>query len=324
MTSIEWTVQRRLESTDTPIIEIASCALAGVRDIILVVGNDDDACEVILIPLTPYMDMHTPCEKGATLEAEQLRAGLLDHWREKMENGDTRYIHCPPPSISVMAVKRKPLQPFTKFPQLPTEVQEMVWKYSISVPRVLTLLGAYRQPSLFSVCRNSRRIALAQVYTELPGQTGWTIHYNAERDTVRLEALAWWGTQLFPTSNLSLGLPFSLIEAESFSAQEAKRINGLREIVVLQGERFLNYEMQLIPNTYPPCASESEADRIEASKIQSYINDLLKEIDKVLKRWKLYQRRREKEGKSSPDWTVPTVRAARLRIINNVESPYTS
>lgn len=58
----------------SPILEMAECTLAGVRDIILVVGNDEDVCEVALVPLAANVDMHTPREKGALLEAAKLQA----------------------------------------------------------------------------------------------------------------------------------------------------------------------------------------------------------------------------------------------------------
>lgn len=42
----------------------------------------------------------------------------MDHWRVNVEGGNAEYKDCPQPSPLVMTGSRRPLQLFTRFPQL--------------------------------------------------------------------------------------------------------------------------------------------------------------------------------------------------------------
>ncbi|CZR63561.1 uncharacterized protein PAC_13458 [Phialocephala subalpina] len=236
---------------------------AGVRYIILVVGNDDDICEVTLISFE-YGHTYSTRERGNAGGGESLSKA------------------CGP--------LRKPLQLFTGFPKLPTEVQDMIWNLAMNVPRVLKLLGAYdgrqhplanRQPSLFSSGKRKT-------------------YYRNWIDTLQLEAIEFWGEQVLPKAVSSLGLPFSWIQAEDFNSRDVKYLQGNDEIVVLQGERVANCEMELVPHNIP---CEPESDKLEGEKTQSYVNELLKEMEKKLKKLKTHEEKSKKQGKSSPDWT---------------------
>jgi hypothetical protein len=56
--------------------------------------------------------------------------------------------------------------------------------------------------------------------------------------------------------------------------------------------------------------------------LRRYVVELRVEMEKKLKQWKTYQRRRVKEGKSSLDWIVPTIRMGRVQPISETITPY--
>ncbi|CZR51608.1 uncharacterized protein PAC_01485 [Phialocephala subalpina] len=53
-----------------------------------------------------------------------------------------------------------------------------------------------------------------------------------------------------------------------------------------------------------------------------YVQHLRSDMEKASKKWKAYQRRREKAGKSGSDWTPPQVVLGRMRPITEVVNPY--
>lgn len=65
-------VETGRKAVQTPGVGMAECALARVRDIILVVSNDEDICEVTSIPLASDTNAHTLRGHGALLEAAKL------------------------------------------------------------------------------------------------------------------------------------------------------------------------------------------------------------------------------------------------------------
>jgi hypothetical protein len=95
-----------------------------MEDLIIVVGNDDDASEVTLVPLNPNKYQWPPREKGALRVVAQLQKHLLDHWRDP---GNRPLFTTSPPNISVMTVQMVPTPSFSQFQKLPTELQDMVW-----------------------------------------------------------------------------------------------------------------------------------------------------------------------------------------------------
>jgi hypothetical protein len=52
------------------------------------------------------------------------------------------------------------------------------------------------------------------------------------------------------------------------------------------------------------------------------MKELRENMEKKSKEWKTYQRRRSKQGKSSPDWIVPIVKLAVIHNISETVSPY--
>jgi hypothetical protein len=45
-------------------------------------------------------------------------------------------------------------------------------------------------------------------------------------------------------------------------------------------------------------------------------------MEKVSKKWKTYQRKRVRQGKSSPDWVVPAFRVAWIILVDQNVGPY--
>ena len=68
-----------------------------MKDAIIVIGNDDDASEVTLVPLSLNESQWTPREKGARGVVAQLLKDLVEHWgdlgtRTSLHGFSTQYI----------------------------------------------------------------------------------------------------------------------------------------------------------------------------------------------------------------------------------------
>jgi len=133
-----------------------------MKDAIIVIGNDDDASEVTLVPLSLNESQWTPREKGARGVVAQLLKDLVEHWGDL---GNGHLFTASPPNILAMTVQRVPTISFPQFQKLPVELQNMVWACAAQQSRIITAinrkddenyLGTTRQPSLLSVCRASR------------------------------------------------------------------------------------------------------------------------------------------------------------------------
>jgi hypothetical protein len=75
-----------------------------------------------------------------------------------------------------------------------------------------------------------------------------------------------------------------------------------------------------IPEEQPPRGQVYEWSK--TSLARAYAKDLREDLEKTSKKWKAYQKRRVKQGKSSPDWVVPKVEVAYLKPICETMSPY--
>jgi len=188
----------------TRVEQIAECARNGVRRIMIVVGNDDDASEFSLTQLKTRDNM-TPREKGALIEARRLKKALDEHWQKQSSDGPSFPPDISPPTIKVVTIKRNRLRNFKLLPKLPLELQDLVWQFALRVPRVLTLtnksfeddqfLVHNRAPPIASVCRRSRRVFERELWQDLPGRGNHLLAwYHPAFDTVRLE--------IFPGSDL--------------------------------------------------------------------------------------------------------------------------
>lgn len=314
----------------TPVPQIAACAAKGLRELIVVVGNDDDASEVIFVPLDTDQAQWTPRVKGAMQMADRLRKDLV---RYLATSKDESLSAVSPPAVSVMTIKKAPVASFPQFQKLPAELQDMVWRHALRTPKVITLtnkedeegiyLTAPRRTSVVEVCRASRHIGTKEEkYCLLPGP-GLGL-FNPDAETVRMDINTGRSYKDYAKYGIeSLGIMGWY--SNKFTGQDAKLFRGLREIVLVLGRPVAEYEMELVDvpqygpvNTSP--GSFHEPKLVETA--YNHIRRLRRELDKTSRKWKAYQKRREKQGKSSPDWIVPTVRLARMVPIYATVSPY--
>jgi hypothetical protein len=237
------------------------------------------------------------------------------------------------PAISVMTVERASITPFPLFQRLPAELQDMVWGNALQSPRVITVVKweyerdlfwtTKRQPPLMSVCRSSRRVAMQQCIRGLLRRDH--LYYNPALDTVRLDVNLGFDVRDWSKRNLkSIGIYVPLSGSSSynirFTANDARLLRGLREIVILAGRPQSECEMHLDDvdeNSFPmpKCYGLPIRGPFE------YARRLRSGLEKESKRWKSYQRGRSKKGKSSPDWEPPIVRVAEMVPICETTNP---
>jgi hypothetical protein len=110
--------------------KIIECWKNGLKSLILVVGNDDDMSEITLVPVEDVLERETNRFKQARLAAEQLRKAVMELLNELASNGHLNREPLPP-SIKVMTSQRAPLQSFSIFGELPKEIQDCIWNYTI-------------------------------------------------------------------------------------------------------------------------------------------------------------------------------------------------
>ncbi|KAL2069326.1 hypothetical protein VTL71DRAFT_15664 [Oculimacula yallundae] len=246
---------------------------------------------------------------------------------------DIKLPNVPLPSLSLMAVKRKPLKKFHLFSKLPLELQDMIWRQAQQQPRLLTLINVpdsdelflpvVRQPALARVCRASRRLFLGQVDEPLHA-IGNPTYFRPYRDTVRLEIWDEHVPKDFSKNCIwSLGIPYKYARkrtAVKFAA-ESKAFKYLREIVILLGSRRVEYEMELLP-VDEDTVGMNRAELIETGDVRLFARSLRRELEHNSRKWKTYQKKRVAQGKISPDYRTPTVRIARMVAICENESPY--
>ncbi|CZR52229.1 uncharacterized protein PAC_02106 [Phialocephala subalpina] len=172
--------------------EIVDVWIKGLEKVALVIGNDDDMAEVNLVPIETTPEQETDRFKQARLAARQLHQAVRKlHVDNFPKSGQ-------PPVIELMAVERNLLQKFTRFPQLPVELQTRVWDYAITVPRIIELEGVggrgredttvmKRQvPSLLHVSSTARVLAMKQMSVLKEKKGPSLAYYNPHLDIVLL------------------------------------------------------------------------------------------------------------------------------------------
>lgn len=101
-----------------------------------------------------------------------------------------------------------------------------------------------------------------------------------------------------------------------------KTFASLKRVVILIGSLKAACEMTMVPIPEVQPARGQVSEWVKTRKARWYAENLRRELEKSSKAWKAYQRRREKQGKSSRDWVVPKVEVAYLEPICEVLSPY--
>ncbi|PMD33318.1 hypothetical protein L207DRAFT_169695 [Hyaloscypha variabilis F] len=312
--------------------QIIKLAERGVREIIYVVGNDDDLSEITLVPLPEDPAQLSARELQVVKETGDFGAGV-GRWWERKE------VAWPLPTFKVIKVERKPLKEFTLFPRLPMEIQLLIWNFAtVNYPIVRTMLTDdencdtapevlnYRAPALAHACRNSRNTIWKGLdMSKVPDKT---LVHEPLNDVVLLQAEGIFPNyKAFATKGYeSIGFLFNDdIYWDPITATEAKTFVCLKRIFILLGKQKASCEMtmEIVPDFQPPRGEVHEWRKAyRASRALMWAQSLREDLEKTSKKWKAYQKRRVKQGKSSPDWVVPTVKVAYLKPICEVVSPY--
>jgi hypothetical protein len=276
--------------------EVIKCSEKGLREIIFVVGNDDDKSEITFEPLHPDPSQRSPRESNAFEKAEQFKAGL--GWSWELEKAT-----CPLPIVKVMTVQRKPLQQFTLFPRLPIEIQLSIWEFArVSYPRVLTMIIAddddngpelynYRPPALTHACRISRRMIWKRLDTYVNRYEEKTIIYQPLNDIALLlkegEGLSYREFSK-KTDYKSIGFRYDPYGSDNLSAADAKTFVGLERIVIFLGNQVAASEitLELISEEQPP--RQQVHERSKTARAQRYAQLLREDLENQSKKWKTY------------------------------------
>jgi hypothetical protein len=356
--------------------EIAKCAMKGVREVMIVVGNDDDLSEVTLVPFDKHVGERSAREQKAFLEVCSLRRSVERYWTGHIQPTNPEYPTVPAPAITLMTVKRAPLNSFPRFLDLPVEIQYMILKFAYFKPRMFTVaysqnqLGIlnYRQPAVTHACHLGHELSIREQAFMIEGDPSYYTSYNPNIDTVCLlfndaTPRAFRGLQV-----PSIALPYDYWKGQrTFTGADAKAFSDLKEIVLLVGRQRAGCDVELLPilelgadaaenqrakdlnNTRMGSAFKSNTslqeemelnpnlklsadiikDRVAKEILYAQIDDafefaseLLEDMEKVSKKWKRYQRGRVRQGKSSPDWIVPSVRVAYVKNMTETVRPY--
>lgn len=323
-----------LRGTPTNVQQLAECALRGLRTLLIVVNNDNNLSEILftVYKITEIEHM-SQREIIACNNTQTLREDLLKHW-EIMARTDERFTTLPIPKVHIMTPLRKRLTKFTKFPQLPLEIQEMVWSAAFNSRRLHTAIshglknqvyvGRCQQPAVSQVCQASRKFYQNGSCFYDPDSNSLRYYNPGCGDIICLDLVAVMGHVKFYTGAVIpiLGLSFPECAFYRISGTEIRKFMTTREIVILVGERraFCESEIEYVEEEDIKSMGQLQIPYLSA---QRYMVQLRVEMEKKSKQWKTYQKERLKAGKpASPDWVVPTVRLATIKNICESISPY--
>jgi len=219
------------------------------------------------------------------------------------------------------------------------EIQLLIWNFAtVNYPIVRTMLTDdenydtapevlnYRAPALAHACRNSRNMIWKGL--DMSKVADKTLVHEPLNDVVLLQAEG-----IFPSYKAfakkgyaSIGFLFNDVRYwNTMTATEAKTFVGLKRIFILLGKQKASCEMtmEIVPDVQPPRGEVHDWSKgYRVIRARMWAQTLREDLEKTSKKWKAYQKRRVKQGKSSPDWVVPTVEAAYLKPICEVVSPY--
>ena len=147
----------------------------GLRNLIIVVGNDDNLSEITLVPLERDWAESSHRERRAFKEVDFLHARLDEYWKLRCKEESSVLRTFFPPKIEVSPALHAPRV------LIMTHNREEDEQYRVH----------YRQPTLTSVCKASRRMVLNRWYQYLPLRDALTKStckfYNPSFDVVHLD-----------------------------------------------------------------------------------------------------------------------------------------
>lgn len=162
----------------------------------------------------------------------------------------------PAPTITLMTVKRAPLKSFTRFSDLPLEIQHMIWKFAYFRPRMLTVaysyneLGIlnYRQPAVAHACHFGHELSRREEAFMLEGDSSYFTSYNPNIDTLCLHFNGAPARAFNGLCAPSIALPYDVWKGKrTFTGADAKTFSDLKEIVLLVGRQRGGCEVELLP-----------------------------------------------------------------------------
>lgn len=330
--------------------DVMSAAEKGLREIVFVVGNDDDLSEITLIPLADDAALYSAKEKLAVEAAEKFSLSI----RAFCDSADTHQPFSMIPTFRVMTVKRKPLKDFALFSKLPLEIQYLIWNYAAcqkptvrflshdpneTLPDALiekSIHASYRLPAIHQVCRISRNIAQGLKPSETALHKSKDQVYTDYLSLLRYED----EPRVFAKGNgKNVGVEWKRGKQLRFSAAIAKAFPLLDCVWVIVGRKKMSCDHTYVRAPRDLKSSHRKVVDKLGERIGMYISDqmvedvhdawddadlLIADIDAHSKKWKSYQNRRLKLGKASDDWIVPKVEVGFLVPISETLSPYSS
>lgn len=296
--------------------EIMSCARNGLKELIIVVGNNDDLTDITLVPAEPLFQSTSDIFYQALLKAKALIAALA------VLNMGT------PPTVKVMTPLRLPLKLFPHFPKLPVEIQHLIWHHASNIPRVISVehtgglecgdakIKNVRAPSLLHVCRQSRAIQEAKYLwpINIRGDQPYR-YYNPLIDTIHLPMYGqsyarWCGFRAIAVEN-------SYSFHDRFSGKEAKALCCDKIVILTEGvlgKRMKRCEL-VLDEAPKPKDGKWDCEWHAKEHLEWSMNE-------KLEAWNKYIAKRRLKGLESEEWVVPRVEVARLEAVTQTVSPY--
>ena len=166
--AVDWTAIRHNDESGLLGVmdRLAECAKRGVLRIFIVIGHDDGASEAnfVMQKHGPELGNFSHGTGSAGQELAEFIPSVMDHWRKTVDGYLTGI---PVPQISFRTVERAPVEVFPHFQKLPAEIQDLIWKFAVPHPRVITL-GRTRGTVLFllSHCTGNPHLPVSVVPLE--------------------------------------------------------------------------------------------------------------------------------------------------------------
>jgi hypothetical protein len=183
-----------------------------------------------------------------------------------------------------------------------------------------------------SKASRSRTLWFKEQCLTLPGrqtsQLGGYQYYNPSLDTVELGFLDDGSTlrDLARFDIRSIGIPFYALGADAWWNAEAdiRLLHNVYEIVIILGRARAECvtELVYVDENSPEVIKRYPHDLDGNPEVGEYTKELGANLASQHKKWRTYQRKREKKGKLCPNWILPQVRVAVVKSLCSSVSPY--
>lgn len=309
------------------VMEVRECVERGVREIWLVTGNDDQGSEIELLDLPNNVNLLTPKQKTLVGRTERFKDEIKLFWER---NGVVVAL----PRVKVMTPRRKPLSHFSKFGDLPIELQDLIWGFAgraresvITLtneeadPNQLSVKGVHI-PALLHTCRGSRDVMGKLVVWETIARRNVPVVRGL--DVVRLEtrggryspiifgAMRGVGVEnkgVLKDVGLVWGEGRALLSSRDFRVYFEK----VERLVVLVGRGKGGCVVEMME---VGCAKGLGFWEImELERAREYALGLRKSLEERWGRW-------VEGGRSGNEWMVPRIEVKLMRPVTEIWNPY--